>query len=339
MRKLLGPGVVFCLFVLVVGSLSAQQPARDSCPESITSCGCVINSTGTYTVANNLSATQTNRPNCIEITADHSILNLKGFQVLGNANGTGIGIWIHRGADHVVVEGSDEGSGQLYAPDTACTPGGSEGIVSRWNVAIEDDADNAVIERFDALGGFAQNPVGNTTAGLLINANHAVAGNLNACFNGVAGVILRQSTGSTLFNMSANSNLEVGVWFDTSNQSDLATATADANGHYGIWLMRSSQNVVNNFDGSANDIGTLVGCGDVHCTGNEGSDENRITSGGNHGNRNAGLVIQKHSHENIVTITTNDGSPNGQDMIDENPHCDSNTWYNNNGTTEEGCIH
>ena len=55
---------------------TAQAASQVVCPAAITSCGCVITKSGTYTVANDLDASQTTQPVCIEISADHSILNL-----------------------------------------------------------------------------------------------------------------------------------------------------------------------------------------------------------------------------------------------------------------------
>lgn len=336
--------VVCSLFVILgpgsaLGSDLAGSPP--SCSTEITSCGCVITHANTYTVANDLSAGQTDRANCIEIAADHSILNLKGFSVIGNGNGTGTGILIRHGADHVVVQGADETQQLRIRDDDPCAPSGHQAIVNRWNVAIEDDAEDAVIELFDGLGGNASQPSGNATAGILMNnGNRSVAGDFIACYNGVAGVLVKNSSGSTLFNFTSNSNQAYGVWLDSSNDSRIGTASVGNNGSYGVWLMRSSRNVIDNYGASQNgDTGTLIGCGTVHCTGNETSDNNRVTNGGNNGNTMAGLVIQKHNRNNIITITTNGGNPDGHDMVDLNANCDRDIWYNNTGTSNQSCIH
>jgi len=50
-----------------------------------------------------------------------------------------------------------------------------------------------------------------------------------------------------------------------------------------------------------------------------------------------GIRIDKVNRQNIVTL--NRASGNGKfDLIDENPHCDHNRWYNNMGTGNETCI-
>lgn len=349
MTKLSGLWLVVCSVLFILGAMPAQglgpAGAPPSCSTVITSCGCEIKHTDTYTVANDLSASQTNRPNCIEITAANSILNVKGYAILGFGNGTGIGILIHQSATHAVVEGGDEAADP--APDDAGTKGqnfpGAQGVVTQWDVAIEDDADDAVIELFKNLGGsIFQQHDGNATAGVFINGgNHVVAADFLASYNGKAGVIVKNSSGSNIFNVSTISNVETGIWLDSSDNSTIATASAAGNGKYGIWLMQSSGNTVVNANGTSGngDTGILIGCGNSHCTGNQRSDNNRITNSGAPGNQMAGIVIQKHSGSNIITVNHNDGNPQNQDMVDLNSNCGTNIWYNNTGTSNQSCIH
>ena len=140
--------------LLAFGNLPAQAAPVASCPLVIKVCGCVITTSDTYTVAKNLNASQTRRPNCIEIQADHAILNLKGNSIKGDGN-DGIGILIRAGADHAVVEGGDEGA--ATPADNAGTNGqafpNAQGVVTQWNIGIEDDADDAAIGLFKNIGG------------------------------------------------------------------------------------------------------------------------------------------------------------------------------------------
>jgi hypothetical protein len=351
MSKLTRPRLVFCSLVLVTAPVRAQKSAPidapNSCPTQITSCGCVITSTGTYEVQNDLNANQTNAPNCIEISADHAILNVKGFAVLGNGNG--IGILIRRSANHAVVQGGDESSAPVENRLTGSVyqPASPQGKVFGWSVGIEDDADYSVIELFARLGGNIFQQTGNNT-GLFLNGAHgSVASDFDASYNQVAGVIARNSSGLALSNFSATGsnpqgNIQpIGVWFDSTNDSTITTASMAANHVYGLWLARSSRNVVLDANGTSGnqDTGILIGCGNLHCTGNERSDDNRITNSGAPGNMMNGIVIEKKNHENIITVTHNDGNPQGHDMVDLNTHCDSNIWYNNTGTTNQDCIH
>ena len=349
MARLTGLWLMFCSIFFGIGSVAAQPsgPAQArSCPAVITSCGCVITSTGTYTVANDLNADQTSKPNCIEIAAPYSILNLKGFSVIGSGYyGSSIGILIRKGADHVVVEGGDEGTstpandagmnGQ-YVP-------GAQSVVTQWNIAIEDDGDDAAIELFKDLGGnIFQQHNGNATAGILFNGvKRSLAANFLASYNGQAGVIVKNSSGIHVSNLSTIGNQESGIWLDSSDDSTIATASAAGNGKYGIWLYDSSQNRIVDCNGTSGngDTGILLGCGNQKCTGNIRSNNNRITNSGGPGNQMAGIVIEKHSNDNIVTITHNDGNPENQDMVDLNPHCGTNIWYNNTGLGNQNCIH
>src|SRR5438270_647021 len=98
------------MLLLGVGPAQAKPPKPTSCAQSITACGCVITQPLIYAVANDLSAAQTTAPNCIEIAASNAILNVMGFHVIGNNDGTGIGILIRKGADNVIVEGGLESS-------------------------------------------------------------------------------------------------------------------------------------------------------------------------------------------------------------------------------------
>lgn len=70
------------------------------------------------------------------------------------------------------------------------------------------------------------------------------------------------------------------------------------------------------------------------------SNDNRITNSGAPGNQMDGILIERNSTKNIVTVTHNDGngSDAGHDMVDLNPHCDSNVWYNNTGSGNQPCV-
>ena len=351
MRKRLVPSLWFYFLSLIVASVSAQGLQPNSCPLHITSCGCVITSAGTYVVDNNLNASQTSAPNCIEIAAHHTVLNLKGLEVQGN--GTGIGILIRRSADHTVVQGGDEGSGP-DAPgqikNSVYQAAGDQASIFMWNIAIQDDADHAVIELFRQLGGNKfQRDEGNKVGLFLNGVTGSLAADFDASYNLVAGVLAKNSSGLSLANFSAtgtnpdqgSKNIQpLGVMFDAVNNSTIGTASMAGNSVYGLWLARSSRNVVLDSNGTSGnqDIGILIGCGSLHCTGNERSDDNKITSAGAPGNTNYGIVIEKKNQNNIISVTHNDG--NGKtDMVDLNNKCDNNIWYNNTGTSNQSCIH
>jgi hypothetical protein len=290
-----------------------------------------------------------NAPNCIEIAADHAVLNLKGHALQGN--GTGIGVLIRQSANHAVLQGGDESSspgasnrlnGLLYEPASP------QAKVFQWNIGVEDDADHAMIELFSRIGGGTFSRDQGNNIGLFLNGAHGtVATDFDASYNLAAGVIARNSAGLALSNFSATgtnagTNIQpIGVWFDSTNDSTISTASMAGNHVYGLWLSRgSSGNVVLDANGTSGnqDTGILIGCGNLHCTANQRSMNNRITNSGAPGNTNFGIVIERHSSNNIITVTHNDGNGN-TDMVDENSHCDSNVWYNNTGTSNQSCIH
>src|SRR3954453_6938938 len=103
MKKIAVSSLVLCTLILMAASVLAQQGRPNACPAHITECGCTITRSGTYIADNDLSADQSSAPNCIEISADHSNLNLNGFKVTGN--GAGKAVWIHNSANHAVVQG------------------------------------------------------------------------------------------------------------------------------------------------------------------------------------------------------------------------------------------
>ncbi len=333
---------IAAISLLMVDAANAAPPG--SCPTSITACGCVVTKPNTYLVQNDLSASDTSQPICIEISASDSILNLQGNAVIGSGNGSGIGILIDKNATHVLVEGGIEGS---TAPaDDAGIDGmefpNAQAVVTQWNVGIEDDGDNAVIALFKNIGGnIFQQTFGNTTAGIFFNgAKGSVAVDFLASYNGADGVMLKNSSGIRMSNFSTISNTTAGVLLDGSTDNSIGTASASSNGKYGFWLLGSSRNLISNCNGTSGngDTGILLGCGTVKCGGAK-SDDNRITNSGAPGNTNNGIVIEKNDKDNIVTVTHNDGNPDQHDMVDLNPHCSTNIWYNNTGSASQSCIH
>ena len=330
--------------LMALGILPAKAAPVASCPLVIKSCGCVITTSDTYTVAKNLSASQTRRPNCIEIQADHAILNLKGKAVTGDGN-DGIGILIRAGADHAVVEGGDESA----APpaDNAGINGqvfpNAQAVVTQWNIGIEDDADDAAIGLFKNIGGsIFQQHGGNKTAGIYFNGvKHSVAVNFQASYNGQDGVMVSNSARVHLSNFTTANNVRAGVSFDSSNNNTIATATAAKNGKYGFWLLSSKGNVITDANGTANNgrVGILLGCGPQPACSATGSNNNRVMNSGASGSGGAGILIDKGNSQNIVTMTHNGGNPDNRDMVDNNPQCDSNIWYNNTGAGNRQCIH
>src|SRR5215472_10617767 len=331
--------IVAAVLLLATGPAGAVPPPKPtSCPLMITTCGYVITRAGTYLAVNELDATQSNQ-NCIEIAAADVILNRSGFNVFGKNDGTGTGILIRKGATRAIVEGGNEKD--IVPPSSdkpAATAGSGVSQVSQWNIGIEDDANDAVIALFSSVGGIFLLPkpsAGNTTGGIVLNnVKDSFVGDLNANFNGQFGLLLHNCTDVTVANFSGDSNGETGFKLDGSNGTSFGPGAAASNGKFGIWIMSSSRNSVHDSNGNMfnGDTGILIG---------GGSDRNRVFNGGAPRNKKRGIVITAGSSQNVITVTHNEdnGNPNS-DMIDLNPDCDHNTWYNNVGTHDpaQDCI-
>ncbi len=324
--------------LLFAGHSALAEPPP--CDLQIKACGCVIKTSApdVYEAAGNLSAGQTKQPNCIEIAAPRAILNLKGRRVFGKGNGTGIGILIRKGADHVIVEGGDE------AADS-----NAQALVSKWKTGLEDDADDAVVLLFESFGGVeclgpkdCHTP-GNAVGGVLLaGVSHTVVGNSRAGFNGKFGVMLtsnsakgqafKNSSDATLFNVTTKGNGDTGVVLDSAPNNFLGQATSGGNMTYGILLRSSMDNLIVDGAVSGNKkVGILLGDGHQ-------SNDNFVVNSQVTGSEMGGIRIQKVNRQNIVTVNRTSG--NGKfDLIDENPHCDNNRWYNNMGTGQpSSCV-
>jgi parallel beta-helix repeat protein len=327
--------LVYCAAALVWLAASGAQAQPPPCDLQIKACGCVITTSApdVYEAANNLTASQTDQPNCIEIAAPRAILNLKGMRVIGN--GSGIGILIRRKAHHVIVEGGDEA--QESNP---------QAVVSQWDVGLQDEADDAVIELFRTFGGEHLLPdgvsPGNTTGGVLMKGVwRTVLGDARAQLNGKFGVKLtgsaekgqgsKNTSDITIFNITTNENMDSGVIVDSASNNFLGQGTSSGNANYGFLLRSSPDNlVVNNALSGNKKVGVLLGNGHA-------SSDNFVVGSEVSGSEMGGIEIDKVNRTNIVTVNRNSG--NGKfDMIDNNPHCDDNRWYNNMGTGNQACI-
>jgi hypothetical protein len=313
-RIIPGAALAVALSVLAPNRRAYAAPA---CPASITACGCTITQSQIYTVANDLNAAQTTEPICIEIAKDRSILNTMGFTLTGSGNG--IGIKIDKGADRVIVEGGQEDHG--------------ESNIMQWDIGIEDDGDDAVIQIFAGINN-------NSTTGVLVNkVKNSIVGSFILQNNGKYGVMVSHSSRVEIDNLTTL-NGEVGQWLDSSDGNHILGTSV--NNVLGTWLLKSSNNVVID-DANVNNTnsGLVIGCGldKKNCTGNERSDNNYVVVDTATGNTNAGVLIRKHSGGNTVTLGSNSGNGSKMDMVDENNNCGSNVWYNNVGQGNQSCIH
>jgi len=330
-----------CTAATILCAARYAQAQPPPCDLHIKACGCSIRTSApdVYELDNNLSANQTKEPNCIEIDAPRAILNLKGMRVIGN--GTGIGILIREDAHHVIVEGGDEA--QESNP---------QAVVSQWDVGLQDDGDDSVILLFRGFGGErilgckvepCHTP-GNTTGGVLLKGvSHALFGTSRASFNGKFGVKLtaslikkkpaKHTSKGTVFNLTTESNGDTGVMLDSSPDDFLGTITSVANTKYGMWLLSAPDNlIIDSTVAGSRKAGILLG-------GGHQSNDNFVLNNQPDGNDGGGIRIDKVNRHNVISVNRAMNANHPFDFIDENPHCDSNRWYNNMGKgNRDDCI-
>ena len=319
------------IFLAAAGMANAAaNPKPTPCTPSISSCGCTVTQTGTFTVTDDLNASQglTKAGNCLEVSADHVILDLQGHAIIGN--GAGIGILIQNSGHDTTVQGTD------------LTETG-QAIINGWGTGLEDDANNVVIELFRQFGGNNFTPTGNKGDGVLLqNASGVTVANFNASFNGGTGVEVQGGSSNRIMNCDSISNAGNGVILASSNLNTISNCSINGNTGYGVWLNTANQNQI--FTSSVNGngkIGLLVGCHkEGKCTGNKGSDLNHLSSTGANGNSGAGITVEEGSSNNQITNMSSAGNGGTSDLIDNNPSCDGNLWFNNAfGDASQTCIH
>ena len=326
-------GTLALAFAVSLASSAAAAPKPgNSCSASITACGCIMDKRGsTYTVMNDLNDGQGLTPNgnCLEISADHVLLDLVGNALIGSGSGTGI--VIQKTAQFAVIQGTD--------PNEV-----AQAIVNGWNVGIEDDGNNATIELFRQIGGNMFNQQGNTTNGVVLNGvSNTTVDDFNASFNGQAGLLVVGGGGNRFMNFDTTNNGADGIALNASDGNTLVNCTTTANGGAGVLMISADSNQV--FTGSINGNqknGILLGCGKsagASC-GSHGSNFNRVSNAGANGNKAAGIVVDKGSSSNAITSFKAQGNGGSFDAIDSNSRCDDDTWFNNTfGTVSQNCIH
>ncbi len=204
---MVGPGL---------GEAVAGSPA---CPTSITSCGCAITSAGTYTVANDLAASQgmTALGDCIDVSVSGVTLNLEGYNV-ENDNGNGnVGIHVLKGASGTTIIGGLDGV-NLQSSQVSNVYNLSLSFIEDWNIGLESDGANTV------------------------------AGHFVADYNAI-GVLVQKATGNSITGFGSVDNYEYGVWLNGATGSRV-TSSVDAviNGcqYIGIYLGSNKPDDVGN---------------------------------------------------------------------------------------------
>ncbi len=222
-------------------ALSAKTHAGVvSCPTSITSCGCTINQTGSYTVINELNATQglTSRGDCIDIKAPNVILDGGGEDVDGD--GTGVGIRALPRAVRAVVQNFDEiedwnigvkiDSGRTTVTTSTIVDNASEQIFLRF-------ANNANVT-FDFLG--IEGP-GNGPCILVSHSNNDTISNLEI-LGCTGGIVLNHSKRISIASSLIAYSSADGIFLDPgSNSAKIASNCVGDNENLGIEIGKNSK--------------------------------------------------------------------------------------------------
>jgi len=211
--------------------------------------------------------------------------------------------------------------------DAVGTGGSGDSEFDSWDVGIQDDASNAIVEEFGTRH--------DTTAGIVMNS--VTGSNINDfnSDNNPIGVVLNNANNNLVGCFDANSNTNTGVKLVNSNGNKIECFSAGSNTVYGIWLQASSSNQIDcsNTDSNGN-TGVYVGCHDsgatgTACSGIGPSNNNRIYDHSAESNTNAGIAIDLGDSGTIVSDVSATSNSGPDDMFDENANCDSNVWFGN----------
>ena len=274
-----------------------------SCPNQITTCGCVISSAGDYKVTSPL----THSPPglfCLEVDAARVRLDLGGNSIADSPPPPGppvvLDTGIHltkRATKAIVVGGGATISGFLAA-----------GIAIESSGAIVSDL------KADTNGDGID----------LTGAHDIQLVKIEANNNGGIGVSLVRSSDNQISNLSASSNAGVGIDIsgisDTNRISDFQT---NSNGDAGVVIARLT----------CNRLGQGPGC---HQRGGRGN----YLAGGDASGNQFGIAIDDRT--SATTIVGNTATMNAQaDLKDGSANCDHNLWFGNTFTvaSPSSCIH
>jgi hypothetical protein len=197
--------------ILSIFALSAiAAPAMSfagSCPRTISACGCVIESRGSYSVGGALSLAGAG--DCIAIKADSVELDLAGYSLTGPAAPApfSAGVHITRRASGAAIVG-----------------GG--GAISQFTDGILIEGKGATISGFSANG---------NEEGVVLDGREAELTNFSASGNSGDGVALFGAAQARISDFTASGNAANGVDI-LSKRVKVSGFTADSNGYAGVLI-------------------------------------------------------------------------------------------------------
>jgi hypothetical protein len=292
-----------------------------ACALSIPTCGCTINSPGTYTLTGTSPMNSTGT--CIDITASNvKLIGGKAIKGPGSTSPT-FGVHIEPTANKVFLDdigAEDFGQGvRVDGPNASLievqTEGNNKGIVV-------NGANAYLVETISELDNLVGIQVNSTATDFVM----VIGGALGA-------------TGA-------------GLELNGVNGAFIEEAEAEGNGTFGIWLKSASDNFIAGFVSESNGIaGVYLGCkaagpngtacpaavpssngnslmGSVHGT----STNSIVSNTGTPFNQRFGVAVglgNLHNHFLLITGTGNVDD----DALDENPNCASNRWAFDSFTT------
>ncbi len=301
-------------------ALAPSGAHATTCALSIPTCGCTINSPGTYTLtgSNPMNSTGT----CVDIAASHVSL-IGGPTIVGPGSTTPtFGVHVEPTANRVILESvTAESFGQGVRVDG---PNASLIAVTTElnNKGVVITGPNAyLIEVFsvgDDLVGIQVNPTATNMVGVIVVAEN---------------------------------DIEAGIKLAGANGAYFNEAVAVGCGTFGIWLQSASYNVFSGFESEDNGVaGVYLGCNPAGPTGTAcptgvpssngnsfmgsvyGSTNSLVSNTGSPLNQGFGIAVGLGNlHNHFLTVT---GTGNvSQDALDENPNCGSNRWFADTFTT------
>jgi parallel beta-helix repeat protein len=283
-------------------------PARAAtgCPNQITACGCVINTSGSYQVTTALTQSTVGEI-CLEVDASNVRLDLAGNSITGATiarpprGKLDVGVFLARSATKAIVVG---GGATISTFGTAGLEIESSGaIVSDLNADNDDDG----IE--------------------MIGARGAQLIDLDASNNLANGLYLKRSSGNQISNLTANNNGDVGIFIFSSSDGNRITGFQTNSNSEGIQIIPT-------------------GCGEgpnsayrQGCT-PRGGQGNTISGGEANANQSDGIALEIGTNNTAVIGNTAEMNGNA-DLTDARPNCGKNLWFGNTFgvAMPSGCIH
>ncbi len=320
LTKAVSMGAAPAFAAMIAVALGSSGAAAAACVQSIASCGCAINSPGTYTLTgtNPMNSTGT----CIDIVASNVTLVGNSISIKGPGTNTStFGVHIEPTANKVsLLNLTAEGFGQ----------------------GIRVDGPNSSLIGVTTTG---------NNKGMVINGANAYAFSDFSVADNLVGIQVNST--ATDFAMIVGGGFfdaGAGIKLNGVNGAFIDSFEAGGDGTFGIWLKSASNNAISDFSSVSNGIaGVYLGCnltgpnGTACLPGVSSSNGNSIMGSALSGtahfsdvsnatNQRFGIAVGLGNRGNRFADITGSGNLN-DDALDENPNCAINRWFGNGFTT------